>query len=337
MIILSPLFSWEPELSADLDKHEDKLLEHLGKEKYSLFWDLRHSENRSEDNTFNFIGEDQKLLRLIFSSQINSSISLSEYIFKVAHSKLAGSTSVLELGGADGWALDFLQKKYLNLSNLVNVEFRTIWQKLNGKINQIHCTYNDFISPDKFDIVFSILGAPLSGSDELLNCVAKYLKPDGYAFLALRISTDKYFNEIVDKIYDRDLSILPTSSSMVNCGKERIPVICVLNKKSIINENQKLRFVREIFYQYEEVKRMFGMEAGVIYELIKDGESIEVFKKEFDDGWMQFELINKNGIYYLYTTNYEGTKIIQFPYFDSFDFESEMDVCNSNNFWKNSL
>ncbi len=330
-------YGYKPELGTDLDKYETKLHEYLGREKYTLFWDLRHSENYSEDIIFRFIAEDPKLLKLIFSSQIHISISLAEYIFKVAHSKLSGSKSVLELGGADGWALDFLQKRYLHLSRLVNVESHTVWQIQNEKISQIQSTYCGFNSSEKFDLIFSILGSPLSNSEELLNCISRNLEPDGVALIATRLASENDFLEMLDNIHGSNLSIEPSSSSRITCGKERITVFSLSNEKSVITENEKLSYVREIFHLYEEVKRIFGIEARVIYDLIKDSELIEKYKKEFDDGWMQFELIKKNGIFYLYTTNYMNSKIIQFPYYSSFDFDFEIESCRRNDFWKNSL
>ena len=330
-------YGYKPELGTDLDRYKTKLYEYLGKEKYASFWDLRHSENHDEDMIFKFIAEDQKLLRLIFSSQIYMSISLTEHIFKSAHSKLSGCNSVLELGGADGWALDFLQKKYSHLVKLVNVDFRTIWNIQNEKINQIQSTYSGFRSSEKFDLIFSILGSPLTNSEELLNCISENLKPDGVALIAIRLSSENNFVKMLDNIYSSNLSIEPASSSRITCGRERITVFYLQNEKSVITENEKLSFAREIFHLHEEVKRIFGFEARVMYDLIKDGEFIEKFKKEFDYGWMQFELIKKNDIFYLYTTNYMGDKIIQFPYYSSFDFDFEIESSRRSDFWMNSL
>ena len=330
-------YEYNPELSDGiLNKYEEKLFRYLGQEKYIEFSELRQFHGPEELIT-NYIGSDIKLLKLVFSSQIKISKTILENILEKLKKLKPTINSILELGGADAWALDYLSKSYISANRLINLEKNPIWKNKNEQIHQVNKDYIDYQSENKFDLIFSILGAPISNITALLNCVKNNLDDNGICIVGIRIPNENQFIELIENLSDFGLSINKSLSNRISVNNEKLTVLCLKKTQIIYNSNDKLRISRMVFHGYSDRKRIYGFEANCLYRIIKDGKLIKSETKNFDVGWMKFDLIQKSEINYLYVQNYFGDCHIQFPVDDDFDLNNELFVCNEDNFFTNSL
>ena len=175
------------------------LKKYLGVKKYYNFWnhveemESLYGEHHSEKIKRDYIGSDTQFLKILLSGQIAISVEILNEIISFLDKIDSNSyLEVLELGGYDGWASDFLEKRYKPRMQLDVLDENILIMNLNPRLNYINSTYKDFRSSKKYDIIFSILGAPYSNVDELITCAKENIKSGGELFLGLRVQPDEY-------------------------------------------------------------------------------------------------------------------------------------------------
>ncbi len=201
-------YGYRIDFSFNDDLCTDYLMRYLGEDGYFNFWShVEEMEGRigiqnSEKIKRDYIGTDTKFLKILLSGQI----AISAEILKIISSYMDRFDSnshfdVLELGGYDGWASDFLENKYKPKMQFDVLDENILIMNLNPRLNYINSTYKDFKSSKKYDIIFSILGAPYFDVDELITCAKNNIKSGGELFLGLRVQPDEY-QQCEEKLLD---------------------------------------------------------------------------------------------------------------------------------------
>lgn len=314
-------YGYRPDLSDGiLDKYEDSLAKYLSSERYEEFYYLRMNSTNNENHfmkVLNFIGEDSKLLRLALSSQLSISISLLQKVVDVIKVSKIIPKRVLELGGADGWALDYIDKKFNWSSELVNVEKYDKWVPKSKKITQLPISYAQFYDEHKYDLIFGILSCEAREVKDLIECISKHIDKGGIVCLGLRIAHDRYYREFIDLAIANGLSFDLNYCESIQVYDEGIPFMVLRKKTSVNSLNQKLRIVRKGFYNLLPEKRVFGFEANVLRDLLSEGVEIYSEERTFsDDNTLRIALIKKNEIVYRLVSNSIGDLIIEYPVFE---------------------
>ena len=304
---------YRPDLSDGiLDKYEDRLYKYLKKERYEEFCEFRDYA-MSEETMMSFIGDDINLLKIILSGQISISISILEEIISYFNSNDISPKSILDLGGTDGWAINYLNEKLQLNSKLTVVDKNTLWKPVSENVNIINSYYNEYNTDEKHDLVVSILGAPLDNLNDFFECVKRSISQEGVAIVGLRISNEYDYAESVKLAGEYGLIFVAKQCKSIIVFDEKIPLICL--KKTILkpNNNDCFSLVRKGYSNIENSKRVFGYEASLFSELITDGEVVSKDNKEFPNASMEVKIIQKNEILYRQTSNTIGDILIEYP------------------------
>ncbi|WP_019670778.1 hypothetical protein [Eudoraea adriatica] len=305
---------YRPELSdGKFDKYEKVLQNYLKDDRYWQFCSLRES-GASENELLEFIGKDEKLLKIVISSQIQISISILENIIDIISKRIDFPNQILDLGGADGWTIDYLNNYFNWVCPLTVIDQNSSWNPINDSISIINKSYSKFNGEKKFDLIISILGAPFDHLDELFECINRSISDKGIAFLGLRIATDHQYLQVIEKLQKLELGFVAKHCKKITVFNEQIPFILLEKTNSILTINDSLMIIRKGFYNKSDPKRESGMEANILLKLIEDGSQIEVSKENWENGdWLEVEVINKNEILYRKTSNNSGDLIIEYP------------------------
>ena len=118
------------------------LKKYLGGKKFNEFWNYadnmrdQFGDEEIEEIIQDYIRDDIKHHKILLSGQIGISV---EILNQIIHSINAGcenkSTSVLELGGFDGWASDYLNKSLEFETNITTVDKEGGFNQKNEKSN----------------------------------------------------------------------------------------------------------------------------------------------------------------------------------------------------------
>jgi len=194
-------YGYDLQYSMDDDLCTEALLNHLGRKKYFKFWNyvFRHQEKHGTEGVEkairDYIGNDEKHLKILLSGQILISVKILEAIIDVIrdlHLIERESINILELGGFDGWASDYLNSYVIKNAKLDIVDLESPNAHSNPNIGMIRSSYSAFNSNKKYDVVFSILGIELSKFDEMLDCLVRNTESESLVFLGLRVQGVEY-------------------------------------------------------------------------------------------------------------------------------------------------
>jgi hypothetical protein len=224
------------------DYCSNALLEHLGKGAYLKYGKkvIQYAEKNGVENVENYvrslIGKDTKHLKILISGQIAISVAILQQVIDNLNNALGNRTelSILELGGYDGWASDYLNKK-LNISSKIDVVDReSKVQSKNENVRLIEDDYNSYRSESKYDVVFSILGAPAGDLSDLISCITSNIKDNGIAYLGLRIQPEDYVTFVEHfsshKLFQLTETVSTVSVNMSH-GWETLPVFSLQYRK----------------------------------------------------------------------------------------------------------
>jgi hypothetical protein len=101
-------------------------------------------------------------------------------------------SQILELGGGDGWAADYILYK-LGLEINIDVVDRNYDSKnKNNQVNIIQKDYVDFETKNKYDIVYSILGIEFERATTLIECINRTTKSGSLVLVGLRAQPNEY-------------------------------------------------------------------------------------------------------------------------------------------------
>ncbi len=221
-------YGYDLQYSMDDDLCSEALMSHLGRKKYSKFWKYvdsyhqTHGTNGIEKAIRDYIGNDEKHLKILLSGQILISVKILEAIIDVIRDlHLIGreSINILELGGFDGWASDYLNRYVIKKAKIDIVDLESPNSHSNPNIGMIRSSYSEFNSNKKYDVVFSILGIELSKFEEMLDCMIRNTECGSLVFLGLRVQGAEY-ELILEKCRQNGFESInqPTKSIPVQLG-----------------------------------------------------------------------------------------------------------------------
>lgn len=310
-------YGYKPEYCTadpEMAKYEKALLEYLGKDKYNLLNKLRLEPKITEFKIMEFVQNDAILLRMMLSSQIKISIKILEGIKEIIHKLKIKPQRILDLGGAEGWASDYLNDYFKWKINKTIVDNFQGWKPINENTEIIDSTYNEYKSQEKFELIISLLGANLVHIKELLKCIHSNLSEKGTAIIGIRISGEIEFHQFVEHCIESGLKIINHCSFRINALNQSIPIITLTKGDTKQSKNEMWRATRECFQEIETPKRFFGVEGFILLDLIVDGEIISTENRDWENGDnFQLKIYKKNDILYRVSTNSFGNILIECP------------------------
>lgn len=338
-------YGYEPDYSTidpEMPKYEKALLEYLGKDKYKILEKLRLEPKKTESSIMEFIQNDVNLFRMMLSSQIKISIEILEGIKEIIHKLKIKPQSILELGGAEGWAADYLNDFFKWKIKKTIVDNFQAWKPISKNTEIINKAYHEYKSQGKFDLIISILGANLIHVKELLECIHSNLSERGIAIIGLRISRETEFYQFANLCAESGLEIINENSFRITAINQTLPIISLKKRNITQTKNEMWKSTRECFQEIESPKCFFGVEGFIIYDLISDGKELLIDRREWDNGdFFQIRIVEKNEIVYRIITNSNGDILIETPIELEDDFNNIDDTLYRSSympdFWKSSL
>ena len=172
----------------------------LGKSEYNKFWkmvDLHAQKNNQQDveqYIRDYLKNNIRALKILIGGQILISVKILESLILFITNEYKGNTikRVLDLGGSDGWSADYLQLRIPSIELIDVVDKNYVQDVKNIKINQINKDYSEFISLEKYDFIYSILGIEFDYIEVLIESILKNIKNNGLIYLGLRIQPHQY-------------------------------------------------------------------------------------------------------------------------------------------------
>ena len=196
------------------------------------------------------IGEDEELLKLVYSTGIRYSVHVLKAIFDVLDDLDLYPAHILDLGGANGWALSLLDEFFEDNCKLTLVEMNPVWKAVNPKINLVNLKYEDYHTDAKADLIFSIFGAPYFGFEEFVACAARSLSDSGHFIAALRISNEVMLADFLKMCAAAGLEFDSNRSGKIAVkspnGQERFPILVFSRGKSVEEAPFEFDLLREL-------------------------------------------------------------------------------------------
>jgi hypothetical protein len=332
---------YRPELSTDFSKFVKVINGYLGIEKAKQLFDLM--DWSTEEKVHEFIGNDTKLLKLVFGFQINISGKALENLIEVIETIGINPNGILDLGGADGWASKYM-REYFNWScGIKVVDANKYWGSIDSTIESDNSFYKDFASSKKYDLVISIFGAPMASVDDLIECAFRNINDQGLFVAMLRVASENEFLKLIERADAIGFNVLTDHSSKISVAEQAFPLIS-FNKKVIdkaLTNGDKIGITRKAFHNYAEQKRIIGIEAKCFYEIVKDGKLISHEEKIYDNAVASLKCIEFNGINYRIWIGADGGFILEYPITEN-DLGATIDDLNirffeERKFYSNSL
>lgn len=338
-------YGYRPDYSVNdpyMEKYEKALRQYLGDERYSQFNDLRDQPKVDESLIIAFVGDDVNLLKIILSSQIKISVKILEEMASIIKYKKLKPLSILDLGGGDGWASDYLNEIYKWNADVTIVDKYISWKAFNPKSTLINCDYSDFKSDKKFELVISILGANLVHIEKLLRCIHYNLNELGTCLIGIRVGDELEYYNLVKLISEIGFDVETYNSYRIEALGQEMPILTLKKSKVKYTKNDLWRIIRESFNELKKPKRFFGMEGNIIIDLISDGKELSIDKREWDNGdFFQIRVIEKNEIVYRVITNSFGNVLVETPIQPDDEFNDMDDLLfrlsDMPELWKSSL
>ena len=332
---------YRPDLSDGVyDKYEKVLHKYLKDIRYQQFCSLRESGTTEED-IINFIGNDLRLLKLVSSGQLKISIVILEEIINTIRELDINPINILDLGGSDGWACNYLFK-HLNLdSSLTVVDKNTMYDAVSENIEITNADYSRYVNKDGHDLIISILGAPYHNLSDLYKCISQSLTENGKALLGLRISSISDYLESISIANSFNLKYEVDYSKRLQIFDEHIPFICITKSNQDQTENEKLLLSRKGFMNHSNPKRVYGYEAKVFEKLLKEAEILSKDTLEFENGIkFHLDIIMMNNILYRKTYNTYGDLLIEYPIKSDDNhnnIQTQLERFHNEDLWNNNL
>jgi len=196
------------------------------------------------------IGEDEELLKLVYSTGIRYSVHVLNSIFDVLDDLELFPAHIMELGGANGWALSLLDEFFEDGCRLTLVEMNKAWQPVTPKLNVVNQKYEDYYTDVKADLIFSIFGAPYFGFEEFVACAERSLSDSGYFISALRIPNDPGLTDFLKLTSAAGLEFDSKRSGQLvvksSNGQERFPILVFSRGKSVEEKPFGFDLLREL-------------------------------------------------------------------------------------------
>ena len=195
------------------------------------------------------IGEDEELLKLVYSTGIRYSVAVLNAILDVLDDLEVDPAHIMELGAANGWALSLLDEYFDSRGKLTLVEKNRVWKAVSPKFNVVNLSYGDYVPETKADLIFTIFGASYFGFEELVACTARALFDGGYFIAALRISNELMLSNFLKIGTTAGLKFDSKRSGRVAVkspqGQERFPILVFQRGAAVEEEPVGFDLLRE--------------------------------------------------------------------------------------------
>ncbi|MCS5488904.1 class I SAM-dependent methyltransferase [Algoriphagus limi] len=325
-------FGFKTELSWSVDptgKKEEKfhkaLKQLLGPLRYDEYLILQESFAGPEDEEkmMKFIEGDESLFKLLLSAQIDISEGIFQEILSIVKELRIQPNRILELGGANGWACNYLMNHVFDQSQeVVVVDNFPNWKSVNPEIEIVSSDYFSFHSEKKFDFIFSILGYSTNNYTAFLEKAISLLSEDGYLILGLRISGEKKYQEALEAIYGSGCYVELLGCKRLKVGNEMFPILTIRKGDTSLSNNEMLFAIRKGYYNLEAPKRIIGFEAHFLLESMGSGKLLNEERRDWEDGtWLAMRYRDYNGVIFRLVENFANDLVIEFPIQEQMDLE----------------
>lgn len=297
------------------------LQQYLGPSRYKEY--LKIQESFDELSIMKFIGEDEALFRLLLSCQIEISEEIFQEILNTVKQIRIQPKRILELGGANGWACDYLMNYVFDqVDEAVVVDSFQNWKAVNQDIKILADDYFAFQSEKKFDFIFSILGYSTEDYSYFLKKAISLLDDNGFMFLGLRIPSEKKYEDALTAIYESGCILDQKFSKRVKVGNEQFPMLVIRKGENLLSNNEKLIVIRKCFHNLHNPKRIVGFEAKILLESLGKWNLIFEERKEWEDGtWLTMSYRDYHGVIFRVTGNFANDSVVEFPISEQIDIE----------------
>ena len=340
-------FGFKPELSHSIDPTGKKeklfhknLYKLLGPYRYEEYCRLQDSYV-DELSMMKFIGGDESLFKFLLSAQIDISEQMFLEILGVIKMYNIMPSRILEFGGANGWASDYLIKYVFGqVEESVVVDSFPNWSPINPEIKIHSEDYFDYKTETKFDLIFSILGYSAEDYNSFLEKAISFLSEDGVLILGLRISSEQSYQKVLAAIFKSECHLDLWSSKRITVGNEKFPILTIKNGGVRFTKNLELASIRKGFYNLDKPKRFIGYEANVLFELMNGGDILLEERNDWDDGtWLNMTYIEFNGLIFRvlddFSTNFF---VLEFPILEQISIEEVIEEIQfQKDYFSNSL
>lgn len=339
-------FGFKPELSRSIDPTGKKnklfnksLQNFLGPYRYKKYCRLQEFYS-DELSMMKFIAGDEALFKFLLSAQIDISEQMFQEMLGIIQRSKINPNRILEFGGANGWAIDYLIKyMFGEVEESVVVDSFPNWSPINPQIKIHSEDYFDYITETKFDLIFSILGYSAKDYSSFLEKAISFLSDDGVLILGLRIGTEQTYQKALEAIYKSECHLDLGSSKRIIVGNEKFPILTIKKGKGKFSKNDELYLIRNGFYNLNQPKRIVGIEAKILLDCFEQVNVISEERKESDDGTvLSLKYIDVNGIIFSVFENSSKFIVIEFPIDFQIDIEIFlMDIQFRNDYFEASL
>ena len=317
-------FGFKPELSHSIDPTGKKenlfcknLYKLLGPYRYEEFFRVQESSDgeHSEHKMMKFIGGDESLFKLLLSAQIDISEQMFQEMLGIIKRCKITPNRILEFGGANGWASDYLiNYVFGQVEESVVVDSFPNWSLVNPEIKIYSEDYFDYKTETKFDLIFSILGYSAEDYTSFLEKAISFLSDDGVLILGLRISSEQSYQKALAAIFKSECHLDLWGSKRITVGNEKFPILTIKKGKGKFSKNDELYLIRNGFYNLKEPKRIVGFEAKILLDCFDKVNVISEERKELDNGTgLSLKYIDVNGIILSVFENSSKFIVIEFP------------------------
>jgi hypothetical protein len=339
-------FGFKPELSHSIDPtgKKEKLFEKslhkfLGPHRYEEYCRVQESYS-DELSMMKFIAGDEALFKFLLSAQIDISEQMFQEVLGVINRYKIMPSRILELGGANGWASDYLiNYVFGQVEESVVVDSFPNWDPVNPEIKIHSEDYFDYKTETKFDLIFSILGYSAKDYSPFLEKAISFLSDDGVLILGLRIGTEQTYQKALEAIYKSECHLDLGSSKRITVGNEKFPILTIKKGKGKFSKNDELYLIRNGFYNLKEPKRIVGFEAKILLDCFDKVNVISEERKESYDGTgLSLKYIDVNGIIFSVFENSSKFIVVEFPIDYQIDIEIFlMDIQFRDDYFEASL
>jgi len=199
-------YGYNLQYSLDDNLCSEALINHLGKKGYKKFWNFvlkfanKNGTEGIEQVIRDYIGTDSQHLKILLSGQILISVMILEGIISSMQElkfQKNQELQILELGGYEGWAADYINCNEFNSSFIDVIDSNYNGPNANTNLRLIQTKYETFNSEKKYDVVFSILGIHHTKIKILFDCIDRNTTKDSVILLGLRVDKSDYI-DVVD-------------------------------------------------------------------------------------------------------------------------------------------
>lgn len=218
---------YKPTLQNNFNKYHRELKRILGTEKYNNFREAFSSNMYTGSQIFNtFINGDEELFKTVMSSQISYSLETFEFILNLIDARQP--ESILEFGGADGWACDYIMK-HNSAKECTVIDLFDSFKNTPSTITHLQGDGYNYEFGKKFDFIFSLFGVESYDNERFIDFLKNNLKDGGFAAYTLKISDKTNLKELFKMICEAGLYFNPELSTLLNLDGRLLPII-VLHK-----------------------------------------------------------------------------------------------------------